>query len=234
MNLQVLSLRVLATRQVVKNRLNYLTFYLILSYSILSKTSKNRLNYSTFLNGTAKDELDGLDRVEGSFRIQASKITIEAHYKGKRLPSDDWGTFKECFNNHLPSGLIKFIEGDERFNIVERKDERLTRTWFLSDVDGSLKSLLYSKGELVQMNGALVHFDDFIEDGWFLKVQKAFKMHNGKMELVFHCQDSLTTNKQGNVLRRYMWSVPNKDIKVTKVMWALRDLNRKTFWPLLL
>ena len=212
MTLQVLSLRVLATRQVVKNR----------------------LNYSTYLNGTAKDELDGLDRIEGSFRIQASKITIEAHYKGTRLPSDDWGTFKECFNNHLPSGLIKFIEGDERFNIVERKDERLTRTWFLSDVDGSLKSLLYSKGELLQMNGALFHFDDFIEDGWFVKAEKAFKMNNGKMEFVLDSQESITTNKQGDVIRRYMWSVPNKDIKVTKVMWALRDLNRKTFWPLLL
>ena len=214
--------------------MNYLTFYLILSYSILSKTSKNRLNYSTFLNGTAKDELDGLDRVEGSFRIQASKITIEAHYKGKRLPSDDWGTFKECFNNHLPSGLIKFMEGDERFNIVERKDERLTRTWFLSDVDGSLKNLLHSKGELLQMNGALIHFDNFIEDGWFVKAEKAFKMKSGKMEFVLDCQESITTNKRGDVIRKYMWSLPNKDIKVTKVMWALRDLNRKTYWPLLL
>ena len=79
------------------------------------------------------------------------------------------------------------------------------------------------------MNGLLCQFDDFIEDGWFVKVQKAFKMHNGKMELVFHCQDSLTTNKQGNVLRRYMWSVPIKDIKVTKVMWAHRTLNWRTF-----
>ena len=211
MTLQVLSLRVLATRQVVKSR----------------------LDYSTYLNGTAKDELDGLERIEGSFRIQASKITIEAHHKGIRLP-DDWGIFKECLKDHLPRGLIKFIEGDERFNIVERKDERLTRTWFLSDVDGSLKSLLYSKGELVQMNGALVHFDDFIEDGWFVKAEKAFKMNNGKMEFVLDSQESITTNEKGDVIRRYMWSVPNKDIKVTKVMWALRDLNRKTFWPLLL
>ena len=74
MNLQVLSLKVLATRQVVKNR----------------------LNYSTYLNGTVKDELDRLDRIEGNFRIQASKLTVEAHYKGMRLP-DDWGIFKECF-----------------------------------------------------------------------------------------------------------------------------------------
>ena len=89
MTLQVLSLRVLATRQVVKNR----------------------LNYSTYLNGTAKDELDGLERIEGNFRTQASKITIEAHYNGNRLPADDWEYFKECLKDRLPRGLINFIEG---------------------------------------------------------------------------------------------------------------------------
>ena len=199
MDLQVLSLKVLATRQVVKNR----------------------LNYSTYLNGTVKDELDRLDRIEGNFRIEASKLTVEAHYKGMRLP-DDWGIFKECFKDDLPSSLIKFIEGYKGFKIVEENDERLMRNWYISDVDSRKKNLLYCKGNLFQMNGHLFQFDDFIEDGWFLKVQKAFKMHNGKMELVFHCQDSLTTNKQGNVLRRYMWSAPIKDIKVTKVMWAWR------------
>ena len=84
MNLQVLSLKVLATRQVVKNR----------------------LNYSTYLNGTVKDELDRLDRIEGIFRIQASKLTIEAHYKGTRLP-DDWEIFKERYKDCLPSDLIR-------------------------------------------------------------------------------------------------------------------------------
>ena len=78
--------------------------YLILSYLIY------RLNYSTYLNGTAKDELDRLDRIEGIFRIQASKLTIEAHYKGTRLP-DDWEIFKERYKDCLPIDLIKFIVG---------------------------------------------------------------------------------------------------------------------------
>ena len=81
------------------------------------------------------------------------------------------------------------------------------------------------------MNGHLFQFDDFIEDGWFVNVQKAFKMNNGRMEFVSHYQESMTTNKQGNVIRRYMWSAPNKDIKITKVMWACRVFNGSPFWP---
>ena len=54
MNLQVESLKVLVTRQVVMNR----------------------MDYSNYLNGTVKEELDGLDRLAGKFRVQASKLTI--------------------------------------------------------------------------------------------------------------------------------------------------------------
>ena len=62
MNLQVESLKVLVTRQVVMNR----------------------MDYSTFLNGTVKSELDGLDRLAGKFRIQASKLIIEGTHRGKK------------------------------------------------------------------------------------------------------------------------------------------------------
>ena len=68
MNLQVESLKVLVTRQVVMNR----------------------MDYSTFLSGTVKDELNGLDRLAGKFRVQASKLTIEGLHGGKMLPQDDW------------------------------------------------------------------------------------------------------------------------------------------------
>ena len=51
MNLQVQPLRVLATREVVMNS----------------------IDYSTFLNGATKQELDRLDMLAGDFKIQASK-----------------------------------------------------------------------------------------------------------------------------------------------------------------
>ena len=200
MSLEVLSLKVLATRYVVKNK----------------------LDYSTYLNGTAKDELDGLERIEGSFRTQASKTTIEAHYKGVRLPSDDWRALKECLKDHLSRHLIKVIEGEGFFIIQQRKRETMTRTWDLDDVDGYTKNLLWSKGELVLMRGAWFQFDDFIEDGSIVRVHKAFKMFNGKMVFFLDCRESITCDKQGNVIRKFMWSLPDKDIKITKVMWALR------------
>ena len=103
MNFQVQPLKVLATREVVMNR----------------------MDYSTFLTGTTKDELDRLDvdNLAGTFKVQSSKLTIEAVYNGQRLPSENWEYFKECFN--LPPLLIKIIEDTEEFNIHERVRSRI-------------------------------------------------------------------------------------------------------------
>ena len=51
MNLQVLPLKMLVSREVVKRR----------------------MDYSSYLNGTAKEELDRLDKLAGDFRIGSSK-----------------------------------------------------------------------------------------------------------------------------------------------------------------
>ena len=100
MNLQVHPLKVLATREVVTKR----------------------LDYSTYLNGTTKDELDGLGRLAGNYKIHASKTTIEAvsneldeghgvGFVSSRGPVSDWEHFKEIFEGILRTDLIKLIEG---------------------------------------------------------------------------------------------------------------------------
>ena len=61
MNLQVQPLKVLATRQVVSNR----------------------MDYSTYLTGATKDELDRVENLAGKYRIQSSKLTIEAANNGR-------------------------------------------------------------------------------------------------------------------------------------------------------
>ena len=218
MDLQVQPLKVLATRQVVTNR----------------------LDYSTYLNGTAKDELDRLDNLAGKFLITASKLTIEAHYKGNRLPADDWEYFKECLKDRLPRGLINFIEGKphgywrkEEFEIIEWKlEENGNRTWFLYDVDDLMKGLMEKRGDLEHEPGLVVQRDNFISDGWLVKAQKVYKMIDGKMKFFFYLKDSITTDKDGNVIRRYMWSIPYEDVKITKVMRALRvfDVKEKRVW----
>ena len=62
MNLQVQPLKVLATREVVTKR----------------------MDYSNYLNGTTKDELDGLGRLAGNYKIHASKTTIDEFNYGKK------------------------------------------------------------------------------------------------------------------------------------------------------
>ena len=47
---------------------------------------------------------------------------------------------------------------------------------------------------------------------------------NGKMELALNLRDSITVNNKGSVLRTFMWSAPNQDLKVTKVMRAIKVL----------
>ena len=94
----------------------------------------NRMDYSTFINGTVKDELDGLERLEGKYRIQASRFSIEGLHGGKMLPQDDWKYFKECFGNRLPTALVNIIEGKEEFTIVKSKNG--PKTWIMCDVNG--------------------------------------------------------------------------------------------------
>ena len=64
----------------------------------------------------------------------------------------------------------------------------------------------------------------FIEDGTLVTL---FELYNERMEKITNIRDSITTDKQGNILRKYMWTQapddldqPNDAYKVTKVMWA--------------
>ena len=172
------------------------------------------MDYSTYLTGITKEELDRLDMLAGDFRVQASKLTIDASYNGQRLPSDDWQYLKSCFK--LPRLLIKIIEGIEDFSIVESKSGQ--RNWAMRDIWWKSK-MLKDRGEL---NFRWDYGEDFIEDGKLVNLKKKYKLDNGKMILTLDFRDSFTTDKEGNIIWNLMWSAPHRDIKVTKVMRAVR------------
>ena len=210
MKLQVQPLKVLATREVVTKR----------------------MDYSTYLNGTTKDELDGLGRLAGNYKIHASKTTIDGLNHGKRTvlvspsgPVSDWEHFKDIFEN-LPIHpcLIQFIEGKEEFSIVESKTG--PREWVISDVDGVEKVWLTARGIFKQWETLWYRHDHFIEDGTLVTL---FGLYNERMEKIINIRDSITTDKQGNVLRKLMWTQapddlnqPDIQFQITKVMWAHR------------
>ena len=216
-NLQVQPLKVLATHEVVTKR----------------------LDYSTYLNGTTKDELDGLGRLAGNYKIHASKITIGAEnmLDGENVlvfssPSSrqvsDWERFKEAYEGTLRTDVIEFIDGKEEFSIVESKTG--PREWVISDVDGVDKVWLTGKGDLKQQPYFWDRHDHFIEDGALVIL---YERYNEKMEKIFIVRDSITTDKQGNVFRKIMWTlawevdllmvgVTMVYVKIKKVMWAHR------------
>ena len=201
MNLQVLSLKVLATREVMMKR----------------------IDYSTYLTGITKEELDRLDKLKGIYRIQSSKLTIEA-FDGKSMPSDDWEYFKECMQGtKMPANVVKFIEGSSKFTIEETRGE--LRTWVVRDKLYMSREFLRGRGQVSSEMGQWTYWNEFIEDGKLVGVVKGFVMDNGKMELAFDCRDSITTDKEGIIVREFMWSQPQDNIKITKVIKAYR-MNR--------
>ena len=220
MNLQVQPLKLLATREVVTKR----------------------LDYSTYLNGTTKDELDGLGRLAGNYKIHASKTTIEAVsneldegqgvvFESSRGPISDLEHFKEIFEGILRTDLISFIEGTKYFSIVESKTG--PRKWVISDVDGVDKVWLTGRGDLKQESSFWGRHDHFIEDGMLVTL---YERYNEKMEKILTVRDNIATDKQGNVIREFIWTQANgmqcecntycylnAEFKITKVMWAQRE-----------
>ena len=108
------------------------------------------------------------------------------------------------------------------FSIYE-KDKNGRRFWLVSDVDGRKKHLLSNASYWEETHSERIQRQDFIEDGKLVHTTKRAEIKNeGKMELVFDLSVSFTVDKQGNVIREAIYSLPNKNIQITIVMWTLR------------
>ena len=106
------------------------------------------------------------------------------------------------------------------FTIQETRGE--LRTWVVLDELYESREFLTGRGPVISEMGLWTYWDELIEDGKLVGVFKGFVMNNGKMELAFDCRDSITTDKEGIIVREFMWSQPKHNIKITKVMWACK------------
>ena len=207
MNLKVLPLRVLVSRQVIRDR----------------------MDYTGYLAGKTKSEMDILDRLAGRFVVQASELTVERFLGGEKLPAEEW----ERRRSKMPGFLIKLLDGTEEISIVEKSISG-ARKWVISDVDGVKKGfLLTSRGRMLREN-CWIHSDYYVEVGNLITAQKTFMMKRSKLaldhwatgpldqSLLMDYRDSFSTDKQGNLVREFICSMPIADIKITKVMSALR------------
>ena len=192
MNVEVLPLKVLVTRQVVRNR----------------------VDYSTFLNGTLKEELDRLDMLAGDFRIEDSRVIIDGV---KGLSSEDWQERKK----YMPRSVVNPVESNEDFSIVE-KTINGKRTWTINDLSDTETDLMSNMSSCEERSGFWIYSEDFIEDGKLVSFAKVSEVYNSKMRLSLHYYQSLIADKQGNLTRRLIFDVPILGIKITKDIWAVR------------
>ena len=196
MNIQVLPLKVLVTRQVINKR----------------------MDYSNYLKGTAKEELDRLDKLAGDFKFGSSKLRID---QGKGIQSDDWQDLKK----KMPKGAVSYLEGIEgkaEFSIVEQTKNGM-RTWYIFDANGSEGDLMSEKGSWEERSHVLVHCEDFIEDGRLTNFAAVSRTYNGgRRVFLYTITHSIIIDQQGNLIRRFICSMPHLSITVTKDIWAVR------------
>ena len=192
MNVDVLPLKVLVSRQVVRNR----------------------VDYSAFLNGTVKEELDRLDKLAGDFRIEESRVVIDGV---KGLSSDNWQEEK----TKMPQRIIRLVESNEDFSIVEKMNNG-GRTWTITDLSDTETDLMSDMSSWEEIDDVWVYHEDFIEDGRLVGFAKVSEVYNGERRLRLHFYHSVTADKQGNLTRRLIFDVPILGIKITKDILAVR------------
>ena len=117
---------------------------------------------------------------------------------------------------------LSFVNKYPKWKITE-KENNGKRFGLVFDVDGRKKHLLSNASYWEETHSERIQRQDFIEDGKLVHTTKRAEINNeGKMELVFDLSVSFTVDKQGNVIREAIYSLPNKNIKITIVMWTLR------------
>ena len=159
----VLPLKVLATREVIRER----------------------MAYKDYLGGNVREELDRLNGFEGKFLIDTSEMMVKR--EGKNLSKEEWRYMKR----RMPTDVVSFLNGKKDFHIVERKGRLGEREWALRDVDNSSKKLQLGRRiageaegweyrEEFFADGAMITFRNFYnKDEFLLGEVDTFKIYNG-------------------------------------------------------
>ena len=70
-----------------------------------------------------------------------------------------------------------------------------------------------------------VYYDDYVEGGKLVTAQKMVVRTRSNVDdwdFILDYQDSFSIDVQGNLVRKFICCLPMKDLKITKVMSALR------------
>ena len=86
---------------------------------------RERLDYKEHLVGNTRLELDTLDRLPGRFLVREAEVVVERlNEAGKEVDKDIWKTL-------VSRRMLRFLEGKGEFLIEE--NEGVKRTWIIED-----------------------------------------------------------------------------------------------------
>ena len=119
------------------------------------------------------------------------------------------------------SFLVSFGRNAE-FSILEQTKNGM-RTWYIFDANGTEGDLMSDKGRWKERSNVLVHCEDFIEDGRLTNFAEVSRINKGGRRVsLYTITHSITIDQGGNLIRRFICSMPHLGITVTKDIWAVR------------
>ena len=193
---EVMSLKVLATRKVIKER----------------------MDYKDYLGGRVKEEMDWLERLQGTFLVDRTEVEVTRLWE--TLETKKVRKHWNFLRKRLPTEVLAFLEGKKEFSISETaKSEK--REWDLQDVDGSSKRFQLSNSmRVAEDDGGWKYQEELIKDGVLIKWYGKYDSKGREMI----CElDSFYVDKEERIERVIKWELPFINVKIAQWMWCIRE-----------
>ena len=193
---EVMSLKVLATR----------------------KGIKERMDYKDYLGGRVKEEMDWLERLQGTFLVDRTEVEVTRLWE--TLETKKVRKHWNFLRKKLPTEVLAFLEGKKEFSISETaKSEK--REWDLQDVDGSSKRFQLSNSmRVAEDDGGWKYQEELIKDGILIKWYGKYDSKGREMICELDC---FYVDKEERIERVIKWELPFINVKIAQWMWCIRE-----------
>ena len=218
MKFQVLPLRVLASREVVRER----------------------LDYKEHLVGATRDELDNLEKLSGRFKeIGAETVVKTLDEEGEELEEVAKDRWEEvlwqpgcpgCPLCPPHQGRSMLTEFEEKSEIIIEENNKEKRGWRFKDSDGSVWMDTGIWMDTHKIEAYCLNFDNYIEDGEMVLPVKIFccvglyELRTKKYFVRVERTDSFSLDSKQNLV----WKTVQTDFKYNQKVTHTRKLKRVT------
>ena len=187
-----------------------------------NKVIEANMDYKDFLTGPIKEELDGLNRLEGKYFVyHRTDLKVRRYGKTKdesKLSKEELESLIRMTHLNARIPRIFFLNGKKEFNIVERFKSG-KRGWDLHDLDGHSKEIRLSSRLGCVKAGNSIYREDWIKEGNLVMTTT----HLDPMGKLFLGEVDVFTIYNKDIVRTVIWTLPALKIKIMRELWAQRE-----------